>query len=306
MIILSKVNTKQNLETEVIDQMPNELGKIPAVFVYANRGPVRGIGVSDVGDVADMALAISNEWSECEQLIRLTNHPSLVVTPEVDTTAGAGAIIKMPNETDAGLKPYLLQPGGQSIDGILKSIDDKIKAIDRMAHLGSVRAIESRQMSGIAMQSEFLMLDAKLCEKAKNLQLGEEQIWRLFAQWIGDTFNGEIKYPMAFHIRDKNLDMDLLHKAAVTQKDSATATPDVKTIIDNKIKELLAKDEEELDTMMQQPLNVDMQHGPMESPQDMIKHMREMVEEGFTNEQIMELHPEIKNFFGDGSEETQT
>ena len=306
MIILSKVNTKQHLETEIIDQMPNELGKIPAVFVYANRGPVRGIGVSDVGDIADMAMAISNEWSECEQLIRLTNHPSLVVTPEVDTTAGAGAIIKMPNETDAGLKPYLLQPGGQSIDGILKSIDDKIKAIDRMAHLGAIRSIETRQMSGVAMQSEFLLLDAKLCEKAKQLQLGEEQIWRLFAQWIGETFDGEIKYPMAFHIRDRNLDMDLLHKAAVTQKDSATATPDVKMIIDNKIKELLAKDEDELGTMMQPQLNLELQHPPMETPEDMIKHMREMVEQGYTNEQIMELHPEIKNFFGDNNGEETT
>ena len=100
--------------------MPNQLGKVPAVFVYANRSPIRGIGVSDIGDIADMSLAITNEWSECEQLIRLTNHPSLVVTPEVDAAAGAGAIIKIPNETDAGLKPYLLQPGGQSIDGLLK------------------------------------------------------------------------------------------------------------------------------------------------------------------------------------------
>jgi len=161
-------------------------------------------------------------------------------------------------------------------------------------------------MSGVAMQSEFLLLDAKLCEKAKQLQLGEEQIWRLFAQWIGETFDGEIKYPMAFHIRDRNLDMDLLHKAAVTQKDSATATPDVKMIIDNKIKELLAKDEDELGTMMQPQLNLELQHPPMETPEDMIKHMREMVEQGYTNEQIMELHPEIKNFFGDNNGEETT
>jgi len=229
-------------------------------------------------------MAISNEWSECEQLIRLTNHPSLVVTPEVDTTAGAGAIIKMPNETDAGLKPYLLQPGGQSIDGILKSIDDKIKAIDRMAHLGAIRAIETRQLSGIAMQSEFLLLDSKLCEKAKNLQLGEEQIWRLFAQWIGDTFDGEVRYPMAFHIRDKNLDMDILKKVSeISANMSKTDDTNTKNIVNKKIKELLAHDEEELYEMLH----------PVTSPASRSKHIQEMIMEGYTDQQMLQIHPEI-------------
>ena len=50
-----------------------------------------------------------------------------------------------------------------------------------------------------------------------------------------------------------------------------------------------------------------MTHTPMNTPEDMIKHMREMVEQGFTNEQIMELHPEIKNFFNGGNNgETET
>jgi hypothetical protein len=153
-------------------------------------------------------------------------------------------------------------------------------------------------MSGVAMQSEFILLDSKLCEKAKNLQLAEEQIWRMFALWQGTAFDGSIKYPMAFHIRDKNLDMDILKKAAETQRDSATASPDVKQVIDLKIKEILAKDEDELDTMNQtQPINTTMTHPPMESVDDMIKHMREMVSQGFTDEQIKQLHPEMEKFF---------
>jgi hypothetical protein len=51
-------------------------------------------------------------------------------------------------------------------------------------------------MSGVAMQSEFLLLDAKLSEKARNLELAEEQIFRLFALWQGQPFDGDIKYPM--------------------------------------------------------------------------------------------------------------
>ena len=296
-IVLSVVKKQSANKVETIEEMPNQLGKVPAVFVYANRSPIRGIGVSDIGDIADMSLAITNEWSECEQLIRLTNHPSLVVTPEVDAAAGAGAIIKIPNETDAGLKPYLLQPGGQSIDGLLKSISQKIEAIDRMAHLGAIRAIETRQMSGVAMQSEWLLLDSKLCEKAKNLQLAEENIWRLFAAWIGDAFDGEIKYPMAFHIRDKNLDMDILKKVSETAKNMAVADPETKRIINYKIKELLAKDEDELEEMQSTQLNPEMPHDPMTNKDTLVGHMREMIEQGLTDEQIKQLHPELDKFF---------
>tara|TARA_Y100001937_G_scaffold21086_2_gene29672 strand:+ start:3538 stop:5145 length:1608 start_codon:yes stop_codon:yes gene_type:complete len=280
-----------------VDSRPNNIGKVPAVWVYAQKGPIRGIGVSDISGVAQSQRFLANLYSEAEQLVSLTNHPSLVKTRSVSAQAGAGAIIDMPEELDPNLKPYLLQPNGGNLEAILKTMDETVKSIDRMAHMGSIRAIETRQMSGIAMQSEFLMLDAKLCEKAKNLELSEEQIFRLFSLWQGQAWDGEIKYPMAFHIRDKNLDMDIINKAASAQRDSATATPNVKSIIDQKTIELLARDEDEMEEMQNQMAD-DGAHPPMESPQAMIQHMRDMIEkDGLTNEEIMELHPEISNFF---------
>lgn len=94
------------------------------------------------------------------------------------------------------------------------------------------------------MQSEFVLLDAKLNEKAKNLELAEEQIWRYFAEWQGMTFDGEIEYPKAFHFRDKSLDIDILKKAA----DTNPADPRVKAAIDSKILDLLGVDETLLKT----------------------------------------------------------
>jgi hypothetical protein len=287
----------QKTPMKQVDSRPNNIGKVPAVWVYAQKGPIRGIGVSDISGVAQSQRFLANLYSEAEQLVSLTNHPSLVKTRSVSAQAGAGAIIDMPEELDPNLKPYLLQPNGGNLEAILKTMDETVKSIDRMAHMGSIRAIETRQMSGIAMQSEFLMLDAKLCEKAKNLELSEEQIFRLFSLWQGQAWDGEIKYPMAFHIRDKNLDMDIINKAASAQRDSATATPNVKSIIDQKTIELLARDEDEMEEMQNQMAD-DGAHPEMQSPQAMIQHMREMIEkDGLTNEEIMELHPEISNFF---------
>jgi len=282
---------------KIVESRPNLLGKVPAVWAYANRGPIKGIGVSDIDSIAQAQRFLGNCYSEAEQLISLTNHPSLVKTRSVSAQAGAGAIIDMPEELDPALKPYLLQPNGGNLEAILKTMDETVKSIDRMAHMGSIRAIETRQMSGVAMQSEFLMLDAKLCEKAKNLELAEEQIFRLFGLWQGEAWDGEIKYPMAFHIRDKNLDMDIINKAASAQRDSATATPNVKSIIDQKTIEILAKDEDELEQMQNQ-LADDGTHDPMTNPADMVTHMREMIEQGLSNEEILELHPEIGRYFG--------
>jgi len=289
-------------KSDVMEEMPNEIGVIPAVWVYANRSPVRGIGVSDVGDIADMSNAIFNELSEIEQTIRLSTSPSLVKTPEVDAAAGPGAIITMPNETDPNLKPYLLQPSGQSVEAILKSIEEKIVAIDRMACMSGIRTAQTRQQSGIAMMTEYTMLDSKLTEKAKQMELAEEKLFRLFAKYMGTEWTGEVEYPMAFHIRDRNLDMDVLEKAARTTRDIVNAAPDVKQVIDSKIKEILAKDPQELEQMNQnmvKPAMADMQHPPVSNKEQLVAHMREMIQQGYTNQQILDLHPELAGLFGE-------
>tara|TARA_E500000178_G_scaffold36390_1_gene32762 strand:+ start:2601 stop:4160 length:1560 start_codon:yes stop_codon:yes gene_type:complete len=282
-ITLESFNTDQKQNLQLINERPNTLGKVPAVWVYANRGPIRGIGVSDINDIAQSQRFLHSLNSEAEQLIRLTNHPSLVKTNSVQASAGAGAIITMPEELDGNLKPFLLQPSGGNLQAILETMENTVKSIDRMAHLGAIRAVETRQMSGLAMQSEYMLLDAKLSEKAKNLELSEENIFRLFGLWQGQAWDGEIKYPTAFHIKDKNIDMEIIQKAAVAQRDSATATPKVKTMLDNKIVELLADDDEEIQ---------EMQH-PVTTPENRSQHIKEMIMEGLTDQQMLQLHPEI-------------
>jgi len=183
------------------------------------------------------------------------------------------------------LRPSLLQPSGQSIDMIIRSIENKVKAIDRMAHMGSVRAIETRSMSGIALQTEMLQLDTKLIEKAKNLQLAEEHIWRLFSQWQGIDWDGEVKYPNIFNIRDRNYEMEILKKAA----DANPVDPMVRGLIDKKIMETIETDEDELESYV---ANGREQH-PETTPADRSAHIQEMIMEGYTDQQILQIHPEI-------------
>ena len=228
-----------------LDEMPNMLGKVPAVILYNQKSQRRGVGISDLNDVAELQKAIYNDYSEIEQLIRLSNHPSLVKTPNVEASAGAGSIIEMPEDLDSNLKPYLIQPSSQSLDGIMNNINMKVEAINRITHMGAVRATQDRVQSGIALQTEFQLLNARLSEKADYLQNAEEQIWKLFAEWQNQTFDGEIIYPDSFNLRDYASDLQFLQAAKASGVPSDTFAKEV----DKQIARAVVDDDEKNNTI---------------------------------------------------------
>lgn len=234
----------------LIDSVPNPLNAIPAVCLYNQRSHDRGVGVSDLTDVADLQRAIYNELSEIEQLIRLSNHPSLVKTRDVDASAGAGAIIELPDNVDPALKPYILQPSGQNLDSVLKTIQTKIDAINRLTHVGAVRSTSERTVSGVALRTEFQLLNARLSEKAKLMELAEEQIWRYFALWQNKVFDGAIYYPESFDLRDWATDLEVLQQAKASNIKSDTFIKELdkqiaRTVVDDD--EALSKIDEEIE-----------------------------------------------------------
>jgi hypothetical protein len=246
-----KVWTKDTITTTVMDTGKNNtveetievngLGKIPVVCAYNGRSVIRGFGVSDITDIADAQKFIYNATSEVEQSIRLDSHPSLVKTPDTIAGVGAGAIIHMPENLDAGLKPYLLEFSGAEVGSIYAAIEHTIAAIDKMANTGAVRATESRTLSGVAMETEFQLLNAKLSEKADNLELAEEQMWDLWFEYQGEQWMGSVDYPGSFNIRDTGSEIAQLK----TAKDTAT-DPRVLAEIDRRLLEWMGVDPEEL------------------------------------------------------------
>jgi hypothetical protein len=244
---LSRVGSN---EPKLIDSQENPLGIIPAVILYNQRSHMKNIGVSDLTDIADLQRAIYNELSEIEQLIRLSNHPSLVKTRDVDASAGAGAIIEIPDNLDPSLVPYLLQPTGTNIDSILRTIEMKVDAINRLSHVGSVRSTSETVASGVALRTEFQLLNARLAEKANLLQLFEEQIWRLYALWQDSAFDGEIIYQETFDLRDWATDLELLQQAKASNIKSDTFVKELdkqiaRTVIEDD--EVLAVIDDEID-----------------------------------------------------------
>lgn len=222
--------TLNHKDEVVIDRLIelNGLGLIPAVILYAHTSSVRGIGLSTITDIADAQKFIFNMTSECEQAVRLGSHPSLVKTSDTNAGSGAGSIIEMPSNLDPALKPFVLEFNGQEIGSIYTAINNTVSAIDKMANTGSIRATEAKLMSGVSREVEFQLLNARLSEQADNIELAEEQLWKIYAAYQSTAWDGEIKYPDSFAIRDTQNDLDQLIKVYDKVTD-ATAKATIET-----------------------------------------------------------------------------
>jgi hypothetical protein len=214
----------------------NPLGEIPAVCAYNQKSPVRGIGISDISDIADAQRFIYNMTSEVEQSIRINGHPALVKTQGTEAAAGAGAIIQMEDNLDPGLRPFILSVS-TDVNQIFTAISHYSNIIDKIANTGSIRATESRRMSGVAQEQEFQLLNARLSEKADSLELVEEQIWQWFCYYQGYSWDGKVEYPDSFAIRDTHNEIEALVKVK-----SAATDPVILRVIDEQLMELLDED----------------------------------------------------------------
>src|SRR6056300_1245287 len=120
-----------------------------------------------------------------------------------------------------------------------------VSAIDKIANTGAVRATESRQMSGYAIETEFQLLNSRLSSKAHSIELAEEGIWQLWAEYMGYTWEGEIHYPMSFNIRDHYNDLDFYMKALV----SGVPSEAFKREVYKNIADIVVGESDEFETM---------------------------------------------------------
>jgi hypothetical protein len=143
---------------------------------------------------------------------------------------------------EPNLKPYLLQPSGSSLQSIMDSITKKVEAINRISHTGAIQTTKTQVSSGIALQTEFELLNARLSEKADNLQLAEEQLFKLYAIYQNTIFDGEINYPDTFNIRDFASDLQFYQQAKAVNVKSPTLVKE----IDKEIARTVVDDDEKL------------------------------------------------------------
>jgi hypothetical protein len=109
-----------------------------------------------------------------------------------------------------------------------------------MSNTGAVRARESRSMSGVAMEVEFNLLAARVAEKGDQMELLEEGIWRLFAEYQGMPYDCVINYPESYNVRDEHRDLEFLMKASATP----VQDPEYRKALEKQIVDTVINDKE--------------------------------------------------------------
>lgn len=281
----------------------NPLGRVPVFCAYNGRKIENGYGQSDIADAADHQRAIYNLTSELEQNIRISSSPSLVKTADTQAAGGAGAVINMPENLIGDLKPYLLQPSGATVDSILLAIKYHKDAIDRMTHLTAVRG--EKTQSGVATEADFLVLNARLADKAATLEKTEIKIWDLFFAWQGTepSEDFEVSYETSFSLRDKQRDL-----AQLAQGLALVDNPLYQAEAKRAIVEITLDDDETIEAIQQSivvtedpdgagrgAMTPGETHPPVSEEEEggMIQHIEQMITEGYTTAEILALHPEV-------------
>lgn len=290
------VDTGEHTNVEVLAQYVNPLGKVPFLNYAPLPSPTPGVGISLVNDVAYAQKYIYNLLSELEQNIRISGHPSLVKTPSTRANAGAGAIIEVQEDMEPGLKPYLLQPSGSSIEGILDTIDKIVESITRMTHTSAVQAVRGSPMSGIALATERALLNTKLTDISHHLQETEYKIWEMFYMWqaMDEPTGFSVEYAESFDVKDEHAQLELYSKALRTVSD-----PMFTSEVQKMIAELLITDEVTLTQVVdsigaeeETAPSGEMEH-PVTTAENRADHIREMLAQGMVDLDILNLHPEI-------------
>jgi len=258
---------------EPLDQGPNPFineatgrGEIPFIWMYNIKSRLRGVGVSDIKDVAYIDGSIIRNCSEGEECIKYGAFPMLrkpmrekgagpSSKMEVDEVGQQAVLEFDPELGEAGKPDWLEAAVSEPVDAILKWLSNKVAEIYRSSNAGGMAGteIQTQAKSGAAMKAEFQLLNSKLVSKGANGEKSEKATLRYWLMWQKreeELTKISLEWPRTYDIENlaqdlenaltaKNIVMSKTFRAAV-QKQVArqympTADPKLMADIDDEI-----------------------------------------------------------------------
>lgn len=195
----------------------NKLGEIPFVWLHNVRGRDWPIGVSDIHEIGRIDLSIIRDLSQLSEIVGYNAFPMLLAPALEDGEApldevGSTAILEFDPENPQA-KPEWLTPAAEGvIKAILLVIEQKGREIYRIANAGGLQQVDTATVakSGTALSAEFQQLNAKIVQKAVNVEKAENQILYFWLRWQGmDELIPESKIERSRDYDVHNLAQDL-------------------------------------------------------------------------------------------------
>lgn len=193
----------------------NRLKEIPFVWLYNLKSPYRGVGVGDINDIAYIDISIIRNLSQGEEVIDYAAFPMMRkpmqeegAGADTDDDTGPAVVLEFNPEHPDSKPDWLPAEVSEPISAIISWIGQKIGEIYRSANIGGMAAteVQTEAKSGIALRTEFQMLNSRLAAKARELQKAERRIIYYWLKWQNlDSIYEDVQID-----RPKNFDIENL------------------------------------------------------------------------------------------------
>jgi len=205
-------------EAVMISSGDNVLGEIPFVWLYCDKSAVRNIGRSDITDIARIDGSIIRNLSQGEEVINYGAFPMMRkpykepgTTVEGEDDQGPTAVLGFPPDNPAAKPDWLEAKVQEPISAILSWMLRKIEEIYRASNAGGLAAteIQKQAKSGVAMKTEFQLLNGKLIKKSEYIVKAMKSLMYFWCRWMGMTNEGiDIQRPKTFEVENLAADLE--------------------------------------------------------------------------------------------------
>lgn len=228
----------------LVSEGDNELGEIPWVWLYNQRSNIdKEVGVSDIVDVARIDASIIRNLSQIEEVIDYAAFPMMrkpmkeAGSPAGADEAGPTAILEFDPDKPESKPDWLSAEVDGPVKAIIDVIKEKVGEIYRSSNIGGMSATEISKSakSGVALKTEFQLLNSKLVKKGKNVAKAKKKVTEYWLKWQDDwdKYKDEVKYEhvKSFEMDDLVSDLENLLTSTVLVTGSGSFSTEVQKLV---------------------------------------------------------------------------
>jgi len=277
----------------LINEGENQLGEIPFIWLFNARSTIDPeVGVSDITDIARIDASIIRNLSQIEEIIDYAAFPMMRMPMKeagaVDKKdeVGVVAVLEFDPENPDSKPDWLDSSVAEPVDATLSLIAKKIEEIYRSSNIGGLAATEisSQAKSGVALKTEFQMLNSKLVQKGKNVAKAEREAIRLWLKWQNmEELNKDtqIGSPDTYEIEDLAADLENMMTGGTIVSGSETFKKELQKAT---VRMLLPS----LDTKMLSKIDKEIDAGKLPTISSSLSRARDLSQQGREDEEFEE------------------
>lgn len=208
----------EEANAKLIDSGPNPLAEIPFVWLYCDKSSLRNIGRSDITDIARIDASVIRNLSQGEEIINYAAFPMMRkpylepgTTVEGDDDVGVTAVLGFPPDNPAAKPDWLEARVQEPISAILSWILRKIEEIYRASNAGGLAAteIQKQAKSGVALKTEFQLLNGKLIKKSEYVVKALRKLLYFWTKWQNKSDEDiKVERPKTFEVENLAADLE--------------------------------------------------------------------------------------------------